>query len=91
MQRSRAAARRPPDGRGALCGRAAVDLEVQQLGLVGGAAKGKEAVLEENRQTAAGGGFGTIVGRNSFQRPHDEAVQLLHDVMDIHTGALVAV
>ncbi len=50
----------------------------------GGAAKGTEAVLEENRQTALGGGFGTIMGRNSFQRPHDEAVQLLHAVQDIH-------
>jgi class I fructose-bisphosphate aldolase len=50
----------------------------------GGAAKGTEQVLEENRQTALGGGFGTIMGRNSFQRPHDEAVRLLHDVMDIH-------
>jgi class I fructose-bisphosphate aldolase len=55
----------------------------------GGAAKGTEAVLEENRQTAAGGGFGTIMGRNSFQRPHDEAVRLLHEVMDIHTGGHV--
>jgi len=52
----------------------------------GGAAKETAAVLEENRQTALGGGFGTIMGRNSFQRPHDEAVQLLHDVMDIHIG-----
>ncbi len=50
----------------------------------GGAAKGTDAVLEENRQTALGGGFGTIMGRNSFQRPHDEAVDLLHQVMDIH-------
>jgi class I fructose-bisphosphate aldolase len=50
----------------------------------GGAAKGTEQVLEENRQTALGGGFGTIMGRNSFQRPHDEAVDLLHAVMDIH-------
>jgi fructose-bisphosphate aldolase, class I len=50
----------------------------------GGPAKGTEAVLEENRQTALGGGFGTIMGRNSFQRPHDEAVELLHAVMDIH-------
>jgi class I fructose-bisphosphate aldolase len=55
----------------------------------GGAAKETEAVLEENRQTALGGGFGTIMGRNSFQRPHDEAVRLLHDVMDIHTGTPV--
>jgi len=50
----------------------------------GGEAKGIEDVLEENRQTALGGGFGTIMGRNSFQRPHDEAVELLHKVMDIH-------
>jgi len=50
----------------------------------GGAAKGTDAVLEENRQTALGGGFGTIMGRNSFQRPHDEAVDLLHAVEDIH-------
>jgi class I fructose-bisphosphate aldolase len=50
----------------------------------GGAAKGTDAVLEENRQTALGGGFGTIMGRNSFQRPHDEAVELLHRVQDIH-------
>ncbi|MGE5229212.1 MAG: class I fructose-bisphosphate aldolase, partial [Deltaproteobacteria bacterium] len=50
----------------------------------GGEAKGVDAVLEENRQTALGGGFGTIMGRNSFQRPHDEAVKLLRDVMEIH-------
>ena len=50
----------------------------------GGEAKGVDAVLEENRQCSAGGSFGTIMGRNSFQRPHDEAVKLLHDVMDIH-------
>jgi class I fructose-bisphosphate aldolase len=50
----------------------------------GGEAKGVDAVLEENRQTALGGGFGTIMGRNSFQRPHDDAVKLLHDVMEIH-------
>lgn len=52
----------------------------------GGEAKGTEEVLEENRQTALGGGFGTIIGRNSFQRPHDEAVELLHKVMDIHAS-----
>ncbi len=52
----------------------------------GGAAKGTDAVLEENRQTARGGGFGTIMGRNSFQRPHDEAVALLNSVQDIHVS-----
>jgi class I fructose-bisphosphate aldolase len=55
----------------------------------GGAAKETSAVLEENRQTALGGGFGTIMGRNSFQRPHAEAVALLHAVMDIHVSTPV--
>ncbi len=50
----------------------------------GGAAKGTEAVLEEIRGIAAGGGYGSIVGRNAFQRPHDEAVRLLTDIMDIY-------
>ncbi len=50
----------------------------------GGATASTEAVLEENRQTALGGGFGTIMGRNSFQRPYDEAIDLLQKVMEIH-------
>jgi class I fructose-bisphosphate aldolase len=53
----------------------------------GGEAASTENVLETNRQIAAGGGFGTIMGRNSFQRPHDEAVELLHKVMDVHAAA----
>ena len=53
----------------------------------GGAAQGKEAVLEEIRGIAKGGGFGSIMGRNAFQRPKDEAVSLLHDVMDIYSDA----
>ena len=52
----------------------------------GGAAKDRESVLDENLQTAAGGGFGTIMGRNTFQRPRMEALRLLHDVMQIHAG-----
>ena len=28
--------------------------------------------------------MGSIMGRNAFQRPHDEAVQLLKDVMAIY-------
>jgi class I fructose-bisphosphate aldolase len=52
----------------------------------GGEAKGVDDVLEENRQTALGGGFGTIMGRNSFQRPYKEAIELLHKVMDIHAS-----
>lgn len=53
----------------------------------GGAAQGTEAVLEEIRGIAQGGGFGSIMGRNAFQRPKDEAISLLHDVMDIYADA----
>lgn len=41
-------------------------------------------LLAEIHAVAEGGGFGTIMGRNSFQRPHDEAVRLLHQIMDIY-------
>jgi fructose-bisphosphate aldolase, class I len=47
----------------------------------GGEAKDTAAVLEEVRGIAEGGGFGSIMGRNAFQRPKDEAVKLLTDVM----------
>jgi fructose-bisphosphate aldolase, class I len=50
----------------------------------GGAAKGTEALLEEVRGIAAGGGFGSIMGRNAFQRPRAEAIELLHAVMDVY-------
>jgi class I fructose-bisphosphate aldolase len=52
----------------------------------GGEAKDTPALLEEVRGIRDGGGFGSIMGRNAFQRPHDEAVKLLHDVMDIFAG-----
>ena len=52
----------------------------------GGAAKGTDALLEEIAQINEGGGFGSIVGRNSFQRPHDEGVDLLKKVMAIYGG-----
>lgn len=50
----------------------------------GGASKGTDAVLEEIGQIAKGGGYGSIVGRNAFQRNHGEAVKLLHAIMDIY-------
>ena len=52
----------------------------------GGEAKGDDAVFEEVRGIHAGGGFGSIIGRNSFQRPKAEAVTFLHTVMDIYAG-----
>ncbi len=52
----------------------------------GGAAKDTNAVLEEITQIHQGGGFGSIIGRNSFQRSKQEAIQLLHNIMDIYLG-----
>ena len=52
----------------------------------GGAAKGTDAVLEEIGEIAKGGGYGSIVGRNAFQRSHAEAIKLLHDIMDIYAA-----
>ncbi len=49
----------------------------------GGEAKGTEEILAEVRGIRDGGGFGSIMGRNSFQRPHDEAVALLRAVMQV--------
>jgi class I fructose-bisphosphate aldolase len=53
----------------------------------GGEAKGTDDVLEEVRGLAAGGAFGSIMGRNAFQRPRAEAIQLLSSVMEIFRKA----
>ncbi len=53
----------------------------------GGPAKGKKEILDEIRGLADGGAFGSIMGRNSFQRPKTEAIELLHEVMDIYANA----
>lgn len=50
----------------------------------GGEAKGDEEILEEIRQLATGGSFGSIVGRNAFQRPRSQAIQLLEAIQAIY-------
>ena len=52
----------------------------------GGEAKETNAIMEEIRAINDGGGFGSIIGRNSFQRPREEAVKFLHSVMEIYAG-----
>ena len=52
----------------------------------GGETKGTDQLLEEVRQLAQGGAFGSIMGRNAFQRPRKEAVALLQNVMDVFAG-----
>jgi fructose-bisphosphate aldolase, class I len=50
----------------------------------GGAAQTDDILLDEIRAIQAGGGFGSIIGRNSFQRPKAEALKLLSQIMDIY-------
>jgi class I fructose-bisphosphate aldolase len=52
----------------------------------GGSAKSTSEVLEEIRGLARGGAFGSIMGRNAFQRSKKEAIELIHNAMDILTG-----
>src|SRR5262245_19360300 len=52
----------------------------------GGEAKDTAAILDEVRGIRDGGGFGSIIGRNSFQRPRAEALEFLGKVMDIYAG-----
>ncbi len=54
----------------------------------GGPAKDRQGVLDEIQGIADGGGFGSIIGRNSFQRDKSEAIELLHAVMDIYRAAV---
>ncbi len=52
----------------------------------GGEAKGTEDVLSEIRGLKEGGSFGSIMGRNAFQRPKAEALKLLDEVMKIYAS-----
>ncbi len=45
-----------------------------------------EAIFEECRAIRDGGGFGSIIGRNSFQRPRERALGFLDTVMKIYSG-----
>ena len=50
----------------------------------GGEAKATDALLGEIKEIHAGGGFGSIMGRNAFQRPEAESKKLLADTMAIY-------
>jgi class I fructose-bisphosphate aldolase len=53
----------------------------------GGGKISDEELLAQIRAIRDGGGFGSIIGRNSFQRPREEAVKLLGTIMGIYKGA----
>ena len=54
----------------------------------GGEAKNDlNAILEEIRGIAAGGANGSIIGRNTFQRPEAEALKMLEQIIEIYKHA----
>ena len=54
----------------------------------GGNVKGEKELLDEVRAIRDGGGNGSIVGRNCFQRPRAEALTLLDNIIKIYKGEL---
>ncbi len=52
----------------------------------GGEAKDLDGVLNEVRAVYAGGGNGSIIGRNTFQRPKPEALDMLGRIIKIYQG-----
>lgn len=52
----------------------------------GGAKTDDTAILDEVRAIRAGGGFGSIIGRNSFQRDRTAALRLLDQIIRIYSG-----
>jgi len=52
----------------------------------GGAKKGSDSVYDDARAIRDGGGNGSIIGRNTFQRPRAEALSMLSDLVDIYKG-----
>ncbi|QDL92407.1 class I fructose-bisphosphate aldolase [Paroceanicella profunda] len=52
----------------------------------GGASKGADSVYDDARAIRDGGGNGSIIGRNSFQRSREDALDLLGKLVDIYKG-----
>ncbi len=53
----------------------------------GGAAKGTDAVYQDARDIRDGGGNGSIIGRNTFQRSREDAMAMLDRLVRIYKGA----
>ena len=52
----------------------------------GGEAKDLDGVFAEVRAVRDGGGNGSIIGRNTFQRPRAEALKMLDQIIRIYKG-----
>ena len=54
----------------------------------GGPAEADDVLLDEIRAIREGAGFGSIIGRNSFQRRKPDALRLLHTIIKIYAGEI---
>jgi class I fructose-bisphosphate aldolase len=52
----------------------------------GGESKGLEGLYDEVRGLRDGGANGSIIGRNTFQRPREEALAMLAKIIEIYQG-----
>ncbi|AML52408.1 class I fructose-bisphosphate aldolase [Falsihalocynthiibacter arcticus] len=52
----------------------------------GGAKKGADSVYDDARAIRDGGGNGSIIGRNSFQRDRADALAMLSELVNIYKG-----
>ena len=52
----------------------------------GGAKKGADSVYDDARAIRDGGGNGSIIGRNSFQRDKKDALEMLGKLVEIYRG-----
>ena len=52
----------------------------------GGASKGEDAVFQDARDIRDGGGNGSIIGRNTFQRSREDALAMLDRIIGIYQG-----
>jgi class I fructose-bisphosphate aldolase len=52
----------------------------------GGSKKGADSVYDDARAIRDGGGNGSIIGRNTFQRPREEALEMLDKLVAIYKG-----
>ena len=52
----------------------------------GGNSRDNDSLLGEVKELYLGGASGSIIGRNSFQRPYNEALDLLNQITNIYRG-----
>ncbi len=54
----------------------------------GGGKKSNDAILQEVKDIIQGHGHGSIIGRNCFQRPRNEALHLIQDMINLYKNGL---